>query len=290
VLKIQFFFKFRIVLFLNILFILGFWNSCQCHQSVQSDPSFSLGQKNPSSAAITHSLESQLPVRKFFSIFVGNFFEPIWEEQLACRYISFKPLKEGTQKERKIEKLKKWQPAQDKIDQDIKNAVFAFLDFDKSPEKKQQLQGLIKELSSLNANVCEMKSWFAICLGDENDIKSHQEIDKKCVLKKLPFFYVLRLIFLVWKGFETSIAGKLHAINFFSQIRALELLSLASMWLEDFLEEGDEDRSVGRPDLREAAERELLVEQLVPALRGLGEQKAEVLPCRSRWGEHRFHR
>jgi hypothetical protein len=43
------------------------------------------------------------------------------------------------------------------------------------------------------------------------------------------------------------------------------------------LEEREEDRSVRRADVAEATRPEALVEQLVPALRGLGEQVPEAL-------------
>jgi hypothetical protein len=47
------------------------------------------------------------------------------------------------------------------------------------------------------------------------------------------------------------------------------------------LEEGDEQRAVRRTDLREARVAEPLGQQLVPALRRLREQEAEVLPSRT---------
>jgi hypothetical protein len=46
------------------------------------------------------------------------------------------------------------------------------------------------------------------------------------------------------------------------------------------LEKGDEDRPVGRSDVRIAGSDELLVQELVPVLAGLREQEAEVLASR----------
>jgi hypothetical protein len=46
------------------------------------------------------------------------------------------------------------------------------------------------------------------------------------------------------------------------------------------LEEGKEDRSVGGADVAEATRLEALVQQLVPALGGLGEQVAQALTGR----------
>jgi len=252
-LKIRFLLKLRAVLFLNILFILGFWNPC--HQSTSSalpqnpkNPDLtqkqSLPGKNPplpQRAPIDPELKLQLPIRQFLSIFVGEFLEMDWETFDEAPKSELAYL-DKNKKERKIKKLKALLPKQNGIDKDFGEAILQYIQKNEKNALKTVIQKVTQQLSNPGekegSELDKMNQWLTICsqfgLGATENKTSSLTLTKN---GKLPFAHVLNLIFLIWEEFNSEdILPQLNWIKSFSQARALELLSLASVWLEDFLE------------------------------------------------------
>jgi len=271
------------VLFFNILFILGFWDSCQCHQTTQpnsssppissKNPNLTGKQKQPSSvpvstinphltppivnssstpeqptspplpqpAPIVSELEAQLPIRQFLSIFVVEFLEKDPSSR-GMKLIQQKRVEQG-----KIKKLESLLAKQNGIDKAIGEVMLRYI---QENEKKieglgAKIQGVVQQQSNLgekeDSELAKMNQWLTICfrfnLGVIEDKTSALTKDEK-----LPFAHVLNLIFLIWEEFQKKdTSDRLQWIQFFSQIRARELISLASIWLDDFLEDKQED-------------------------------------------------
>ena len=281
------------VLFFNILFILGFWDSCQCHQTTQpnsssppissKNPNLTGKQKQPSSvpvstinphltppivnssstpeqptspplpqsAPIVSELEAQLPIRQFLSIFIGECSEFNFYLSPPKLELSWDALKD---EKKIIDKLKKLQINLNEMDQKIKDAILKGLELNHT-EKSHSLSDIevvTKELSQQKVELIsseeqktleldKINQWLTIhsqyILGDIPSLEKTERVLKD---KKLPFSHVLNLIFLIWKEFNegnwlTNSDSKLHTIKFFSQIKARELLSLASIWLDHSL-------------------------------------------------------
>jgi len=261
--KTSFILKAKRILFFNILFILGFWNSCQCHQPAQTNSSSSSVPSENSNSIEQQSLPiSQLSFRKFLSIFVGEFLEILNSDQYQSpffiktenphephffidpktRLIQLNQHhKDKEAQKRRITKLNQLLENQNEMDQNFGKIILEYIENQSSGKKKLNL--FMQELNQRKTehfNIDKINQLFTICSQyDLKDVINHPELEKQSLTKngKLPFSAILNLIFLTWKQFKSNpdLDSKLLQIKLFSQVKALELLSLASIWLEDFL-------------------------------------------------------